>query len=249
MNRRWPVYLLFVATGGLLGGLASCGGTTPRAPAEDAFPPGVVRAQAGNEPAVTPQPEPPPEPPSFRFPDDAGGALLAKVLPPSQAGGPSADRARGPRRPTTRQELDAPALPLPPTAPVLPRLPASKRQSPRPRLTLEESLDEVAAHAPLPQAPALPAGERVRAPSPDVNQPGPLPTLARPALDRAPVEDVTGDASTAAALAAPVPQRTRPAPFLKLTVPDPYEYRRPLGLPVPPEPTTPEAGSPQVPKK
>jgi hypothetical protein len=89
----------------------------------------------------------------------------------------------------------------------------------------------------------------VREASPDVNQPVPLPRLARPALDRAPVEDVTAEASTAAALAAPMPQRTTPARFLKLTVPDPYEHRRPLGLPVPPEQTTPEAGSPQVPKK
>lgn len=248
MNRRWPVYLLFGAAGGLLGGLASCGGPTSRAPAEDAFTPGVVRAQAADEPTA-PKPELPPEPPSFRFPEDAGGALLAKLLPPSQAGGPSADRARGPRRPMTRRELDAPTLPLPPAVPVLPRLPASKRQPLRPRLTLEESLDDVAVHAFLPQAPTLPAGERVRVASPDVNQPVPLPVLARPALDRAPVEDVTGEASTAAALAAPVPQRTRPAPFLKLIVPDPYEYRRPLGLPVPPEQAVPEAASPATSKK
>ncbi len=247
MNRRWPVYLLFGGAGGLLAGLATCDGPSPRAPTEEAFPPGVVRAQAADEPAPTPKPEAPPEPPSFRFPDDAGGALLAKVLPPSQAGGPAADRARGPRRPTTRQEL-APALPLPPTVPVLPRLPAAQRQSPRPRLTVEESLD-VAAHAALPQAPALPVGERVRELSPDVNQPLPLPLLARPASDRAPVEDVTAEASAAAAVAAPVPQRTRPAPFLKLTVPDPYQHRRPLGLPVPQESAAPVVSSPTVPKK
>lgn len=246
MNRRWPVYLLFGAAGGLLGGLASFGVPGSPAPTEEPFMPGVVRAQAADEP--TPKPEPPPEPPSFRFPDDAGGALLAKVLPPSEAGGPSADRTRGPRRSTNRREL-APALPLPPALPVLPRLPASQGKPPRPRLTLEESLEEVATHAALPQAPTLPAGERVRVASPDVNQPLPLPTLARPAPDRAPVEDVTGDASTTAALAAPMPRRTRPAPFLKLTVPDPYENRRPLGLPVPPEGTGPEAGSPALPKK
>jgi hypothetical protein len=132
---------------------------------------------------------------------------------------------------------------------VLPRLPASKGRPLRPRLTLEESLDDVAALVALPQSLSLPAGERVRAPSPDVNQPLPLPVLARPVSDRAPVEDVTGEASAAAALAATMPQRTTPAPFLKLSVPDPYEHRRPLGLPVPPEQTMPEAGSPTAPKK
>src|SRR5579872_4401445 len=160
MNRRWPVYLLFGAVGGLLGGLASCGRPPAGLPTAEALAPAAARAQAADEPAPAEE-KAPPAPEGFRFPDDAGGALLAKVLPPSQAGGPAADRARGPRR-SIRQKLDAPALPLPPSVPVLPRLPASKRQLLRPRLTLEEGLDDVAGRAPLPQAPALPAGERVR---------------------------------------------------------------------------------------
>jgi hypothetical protein len=248
MNRRWPVYVLFCGCGGLLGGLASCGRPTAGVPSDEAFTPGVARAQAAEEPAPAKEPAPSAAE-GFRFPDDVGGALLAKVLPPSEAGGPTADRTRGPRRSTAPQGLDAPALPLPPTVPVLPRLPASKRQPLRPRLTLEESLDDVAIRAPLPQVPVLPAGERVRVPSPDVNQPIPLPVLARPASDRAAVEDVTGEASAAAAVAAPMPLRTTPAPFLKLTVPDPYEHRRPLGVPVPPERAAPVAGSPTAPKK
>jgi hypothetical protein len=247
MKRRWPVYLLFGTVGGVLGGLASCGRPTAGLPTAEALAPGAARAQAADEPAPAEEKEPP-APEGFRFPDDAGGALLAKVLPPSQAGGLAADRSRGPRR-STRQSLDAPALPLPPSMPDLPRLPASKRQPLRPRLTLEEGLDDVASHSPLPQAPTLPGGERVRVASPDVNAPVPLPVLARPASDRAPVEDVTGEASTAAALAAPMPQRTTPAPFLKLTVPDPYEHRRPLGLPLPAERAAPVAGSPTLPKK
>ncbi|HZY88690.1 MAG TPA: hypothetical protein VFE78_27955 [Gemmataceae bacterium] len=248
MKRRWPVYLLFGAVGGALGGLASCGRPTAGLPTAEALAPGAVRAQAADEPAPAEEKAPPPAPEGFRFPDDAGGALLAKVLPPTQAGGPAADRARGPRR-STRQKFDAPALPLPSSVPDLPRLPASKRQPLRPRLTLEESLDDVAVRTPLPQPPTLPAGERVRVASPDANAPVPLPVLARPASDRAPVEDVTGEASAAAAVAAPMPQRTTPAPFLKLTVPDPYEHRRPLGVPAPPERAAPVAGSPTAPKK
>jgi hypothetical protein len=245
MNRRWPVYVLFCGCGGLVAGLISYVRPPAGLPTEEAFTPGLVRAQAAEEPAPAKEPAPPE---GFRFPDDAGGALLAKVLPPSEAGGPSADRTRGPRR-LTQSKLTPPALPLPPAVAVLPRLPASKRQPLRPRLTLEESLDNVTIRAPLPQAPALPAGERIRVASPDVNQPMPLPALARPATDRAPVEDVTAEASAAAAVAAPMPQRTTPAPFLKLTVPDPYEHRRPLGLPVPAESAAPVAGSPQVPNK
>src|SRR6516225_4974450 len=110
MNRRWPVYLLFGAVGGVLGGLASCGRPTAEVPTQEAFTPAVARAQAADEPA-TPREEAPAPPEGFRFPDDAGGDLLAKVLPPSQAGGPAADRTSGPRRRTTHQQLNAPALP------------------------------------------------------------------------------------------------------------------------------------------
>ena len=49
MKWRWPVYLLFGAAGGLLGGLASCGDPTPRTPPEEEFAPGVARAQAAEQ--------------------------------------------------------------------------------------------------------------------------------------------------------------------------------------------------------
>jgi hypothetical protein len=72
----------------------------------------------------------------------------------------------------------------------------------------------------------LPEQGKLRVPSPDVNQPIPLPRLGQPLPDRAALDDPTLEASTAAALAKPLPVRTSKAPFLKLTIPDPYEGRR-----------------------
>jgi hypothetical protein len=75
-----------------------------------------------------------------------------------------------------------------------------------------------------------------------------LPILARPVSDRASLEDPTGDASTAAALAATLPRRVIPAPFLRLSLPEPFEFRRPLTLAVPAEATDPRTSTPQTPK-
>jgi hypothetical protein len=74
---------------------------------------------------------------------------------------------------------------------------------------------------------SFPAGKRTRLPSVDVNQPLPLPLLAQPVPDRAPLDDATGEASHTAALAAAPPRRGTPAPFLRLGLPDPFENRLP----------------------
>ena len=77
-------------------------------------------------------------------------------------------------------------------------------------------------------------GPRFRLPSADVNQPVPLPVLARPAPDRAPLDDPTADASWTAAVAAAPPVRTAPVPFLRLNLPDPFELRDAIRLRHPP---------------
>jgi hypothetical protein len=76
----------------------------------------------------------------------------------------------------------------------------------------------------------------------------PLPTLATPASDRASLADPTAGASSAAAVAAPLPSRATPAPYQRLALPDPYENRRPLRLPVPDEEPTPVAAAPKPPQ-
>ncbi len=138
--------------------------------------------------------------------------------------------------------VEAPSLPLPPTSFTMPHLPPTQgNKLLQPRLLLPETLGTAEPGRPL--APPLPAGERVRAASVDVNQPLP------PVSDRAPIEDVTGEASSASAVAAPLPRRTQPTPFVKNNRPDPFEFRRPV---VPAkgaeEQPTPPAASPKPPR-
>lgn len=168
----------------------------------------------------------------FRFPEDAGGRLLAKVLPPKdveptrlQPIAPAPRRAKGSPSPSDYGKL--PSLPLPPTSAALPRLSGETRDVRlRPTLVLDETLGGLPDALVLTHAPSLPECRRVRIASLDVNEPIPLPILAHPVSDRASLDDPTLDASTAAAIAATIPARTNKAPFLKLTLPDPYDQRR-----------------------
>jgi len=100
----------------------------------------------------------------------------------------------------------------------------------------------------LPQIPSLPEGGRVRVSSVDVNQPLPLPILAQPISDRASLDDPTAEVSSAAAVAAPIPPRITKAPFLKLTLPDPYDHRH-IGVPASEESKEFPLGSPQTPRR
>lgn len=163
----------------------------------------------------------------FTFPDDAGGVLLAKVLPPKPVELMRPERPEQPRRSSSSAFMKPPALPLPPSHAALPSLPDEEKRTPlRPRLVLEETLDGLPDVPELPKPLSLPAGARVRVPSIDVNQPIPLPMLSRPVPERASLDDPTLEASAAAALAAPILSRTSKAPFLRLTLPDPYDRRR-----------------------
>ncbi len=161
------------------------------------------------------------------FPDDAGGRLLAKMLPPREPDNLRLPRPGVPRPVSASIRMNPPDLPLPPSQSAMPRLPAPARTTPlRPRLVLEESLGGWTEALVLPQQQSLPDAGRVRVPSEDVNQPISLPIVNQPVPDRASLDDPTTDASTAAALAAPMPMRTTPAPFLKQSLPDPYDHRR-----------------------
>jgi hypothetical protein len=91
------------------------------------------------------------------------------------------------------------------------------------------------ADPPAPRRQELPAAGLLRLPAPDLNEPVPLPILARPVPDRAPLTDPTPEISRAAVLAAPVPVRTTPAPFVRLALPDPFEHAQTVRLRTPPE--------------
>jgi len=174
-----------------------------------------------------------PQETGFRFSDDHAGKLLAKVLPPSGAR-PTSERATDPRPYLGAAQVESPSLPLPQTGNGIPRVALADHREPRPHLVMEEVFVAAHAEALLPAVVVLEAAERVRVPSVDVNKPTPLPILAKPSSDRAPVEDVTGEASSAAVVSGAPPARTKPVPFLKLTLPDPFENRRPVAPPVTP---------------
>jgi hypothetical protein len=167
----------------------------------------------------------------FHFPDDRAGALLAKTLPPSEMR-PAVERTTEPRQRPGSPRVEAPSLPLPPCHTDLPRVALVSKHTAQPHPLMEEAFFVTHADTLLPTAIVLEVAERVRVPSVDVNKPTPLPILAKPLSDRVPFDDVTSDASNAAALSGAMPARTTPAPFLKLTVPDPFENRKPVAPPV-----------------
>jgi hypothetical protein len=162
----------------------------------------------------------------FHFPDDRGGQILSKLLPPSEKAVPLAEReAPAPRR-HPPPGLEKPLVPLPPVPADMPRLPAGKPPALRPRPLPEDlPLAGHLADPTPPQAQTLHAADRVRIPSVDVHQPISLPILAQPASNRAPLDDATAEASRNAALATSPPARSAPAPFVKIDLPDPFENR------------------------
>ncbi|HEX5270644.1 MAG TPA: hypothetical protein VFW33_09170 [Gemmataceae bacterium] len=235
-------------TGALLP-LAGCG--HPAAPDAKAAPQ-VVRARAEEaqreeKPAGEEKKE---SGDGFRFPDDKGGRLLAKELPPRERGpGSEGDVTTTPRRLPGSPALEHPAVPLPPNQGQVPRLP-SQRQGPplRPR-SLSDDLPPGGARLDPPREPRFDAGERVRLPGPDVTRPVALPILATPAPDRAALEDPTADLSSAAAQSATVPARAAPAPFTKVSLPDPFENRAARLRETPPEREDPVTAAPKGPGK
>ncbi len=80
--------------------------------------------------------------PAFHFPDDAGGALLSRVLPPADVKGPLDEPNAGARRPSPSALDGQPtALPLPPTPPAPPPPPGEHaRKTPAPHLVIDETL-------------------------------------------------------------------------------------------------------------
>jgi hypothetical protein len=186
----------------------------------------------------------------FRFAEDSAGQHLGKLLPPRENIRLPAERPSGPRS-QPLPALENPALPLPPGRADIVRLPVEKAPRPPrpPALPEEMPLLGYRGVPAQPQEPVLTPGVLLKVPSPNVGQPVPPPLLAQPAPDRVPLDDPTLEASLAAAVAAQPSYRTNPAPFLKLTLPDPFENRQTVRLrSTPPEEGMPVAATPQLPK-
>jgi hypothetical protein len=213
--------------------------------------PGQVMAQEAAPAEASPAADEAPPVDNFRFPDDQGGKLLAKLLVPPEKPVPPPAVSSGPRQFPGLSSLEQPAATLTPPPAAPPQFPLAKpAHGFRPDPPAEET--PLLGYRGTPAGPHdqyLPAGELVRLPSPDVNRPAALPPLAQPVLDRASLDDPTSAASLDAALAAPVPQRSTPAPFLRLSLPDPFEHRQTVKLrAIPPEDLMPVAASPRLPR-
>lgn len=244
MMCRTSTWLAIMCRGGFLVALVGCSRSAvvvaPEGATHAEEPAPALLARGQSDEADEPAP---------LFPEDAGGRLLAKLLPPREPDGLGSPHPGNLRPVAASIRMNPPDLPLPPSQSAMPRLPAPARTSPlRPRLVLEESLGGWTEMLVLPQQQSLPDAGRVRISSEDVKQPIPLPILTQPVPDHASLEDPTADASTAAALAAPLPMRTSPAPFLKLSLPDPYEHRR-GDVPTPAESREFPLGSPRTPRR
>jgi hypothetical protein len=228
MCNRSTAWMLYVCLAGIVAASAGCGRPAVVAPSGD----GLSAAEPSPHSAKDADKEA--DAPPFHFPDDAGGALLAKVLPPTEVKGPLNAPNAGPRRLPSPAGFDAPPSTLPPSQALPPRLSAERNRKPlAPHLTVDETLGLSRGDPEPPQPRSFLTGDRIRQPSVDANQPIPLPILAHPTADRAPLDDPTLEASADAALAAPMPQRTKAVPYFRVTLPDPFDNRRPLSLPAP----------------
>lgn len=236
MNRSHHALLCLVLSNGLIGILIGCARQPIPMPQGDVNAKNRTLVAFNDGPAAIPNKAAPSSStsgPGNYYAEDAGGKMLAELLrpsdpPPLQPTGPVAS----PRQFAPPRSLERPELPLPSSQASLPRLPLVLNPAPlRPRSLPEAT--PFSTHRNDPEPPRherLLAGGRVRLPSPDVNQPIPLPTLAQPVTDRAPLDDPTGESSTRAALAAVPPLRSEPAPFVRMPLPDPFELQQTVRL-------------------
>lgn len=173
---------------------------------------------------------------AFEYPQDlAGKALVRAVSPEPPALQPTERFGEAPRP----RNAPAKILNPEPTAKInyaLPKIevarPASLTLSP-PRETIPFDLGRGADAPPIKPTLPIAAGpvvERAR----DVNLPPPLPILGRQLNERASLEDPTSDFANAAIVAPAVNVPLASASFLKVTLPDPYEFGEQVKPRIPP---------------
>jgi hypothetical protein len=171
------------------------------------------------------QPQPPVTP--FAFPEDWGGKLLERTLPPSMALHSAREGARGPLPRKVPVFIEQPEVTLAPAPLSLPALATAARKPLRPwpltdTFPFQANQDEPQ----IPDRPRLASGVPSSQRAPNVNEPPPLPTLAKPVTGRASFEDPTADFSNEQAIARELPLRTKPAPFQRVDLPEPFEPKR-----------------------
>jgi hypothetical protein len=183
----------------------------------------------------------------FRFPNDRGGPLLSQLLSPSAPAAELSSKAptAGPAA-VERPSLSSTALVI-----AVPRLPLDPH---RHNLLLGQIPEETpfSYYQNDPRQPrdqSLPTGDRVRVASVDTNLPMALPILAKPVSDRVSLEDPTLDLSVEAAVTAKMPARVTPAPYVRISIPNPFEFREAVQVKITvDEDPLPITGTPRPPK-
>lgn len=188
----------------------------------------------------------------FVFPPDSDSLFRDRLVPPADKTTLEQPNQRlVPRPMPTPRYLERPELPVPAVSPELPSLPLpTSAVAVRPHPLAEEPPLSRSFELPVaPGAEELPAGARVRLPGVDIDQPVPLPLLGQQQPEPLAGMDPTAEFSQAAALAAPLPDRVNPAPFLRLNLPDPFEHSHTVQLRQPPvEDSTPSASAQRPPR-
>ena len=218
-----------------LGGLAlvGCNDAPPAPPASELTT--VAKVQPALPTAATPtsevkpasQPVPAPIEPAVKIPDDLGGKAVQKSLMPTVA--MPADLA-GPKVPRPRTTpLDRGELPTPPLVIALRSTPNPKAKPTKPSPPPERApadLGQAAAEnltgVKFVEKPLVRAEGPVNAGAADV------PALARQLAERAPVDDPTAEISAAKLIATVFPFPVGTLPFLKQSIPDPFEFAEQL---------------------
>jgi hypothetical protein len=237
MKLRLTLLVLLIAGGGTLGfTLLGCGGQkeTPDTRADDEKKPGKAEEKASVKDG---EPKPVVGAEEFRFPDDPGGRLVARVLTPPAVLPSSREKTQ--RTKPAPRSIDNPAPSLPQQFASLLRLDVGKLgRPPQPQLIAPEPLFGIEeSFGALPQSLSLPALDRVKIVTPNVAVAVSLDRVAQPLVEKPTTSDPTLDVSKAAALSEALPSRGTPVPFLKLILPDPFENQDTGRLPA----TEPEA--------
>jgi hypothetical protein len=188
-----------------------------------AAPQSVVVAKADTAPAPDPDPDPAG---TFAFPDDSGGKIFAKILPPPEPGRLPPERKTGPKPRKGLAALEQPEPPLAAPAATIPGVAQPKRSPLRPR-PLPDAAPLAFLHddPAVPQRPELPPAVLVRQRARDVNELLALAPQVKPVADRAPLDDPTAEFSTQRAAADQPAMRSTPVPFTRVNLPDPFENR------------------------
>ena len=212
--------------------VAGCG-PSERVPAPLPVIAPVVAVDFVPEPVAVKPAQPPPEP--FAFPKDVGGVAVAKALAPMA---PATPVAPAPRAPKPRESgIDRGELPLAPVALKAVALPWVNRKGALPSSPPERVPTELGAGNMLPTSaatmPVVPPGAyRMPTVTPTAAD---VPKLAQPVPERASLEDPTAEISAARIVNTPLPAPNLSTPFLRPSVPDPFEWAEQVKPPPSPE--------------